>query len=88
MTYYIEQYVKKISNPIICLYKNKRLSFSNGSEFALFEFDNLVSVEKIMIENNNVLIQVVDKIDSITNEDWIEEHIRMYGHEPNLFDGV
>lgn len=88
MAYCVERFVKKINNPIICVYKNRRLSFCNGLELTLFEFDNKVSVDKIMIENNSVIVQVVDSVGLTPNEDWIEEHIQMYGREPNLFDGV
>ncbi len=88
MAYCVEQFVKKINNPIICVYKNNRLSFCNGLELSFFEFDNKVSINEITIENNNVLIQVIDGAGLITNESWIEEHMRVFGHEPSLFDGA
>ena len=54
-------------------------------------------VDSVYVENDRIIIQLKSSFVSNVNnsdeelasdDDWIKEHIKKYGKEPNLFDGV
>lgn len=97
LKYRIDQFVEKIKAPIICQFGNQRMMFENGNTLAMYEFENSYDIESLIIEDGKVVVGLkersVPNINSIGDElipggSWIEEHRRLYGRDPNLFDGA
>jgi hypothetical protein len=97
MKYVIEQFVMKIKAPIVCKYDGKETSFDSGEELAAYQFDKRYNVDTVTIEEDKVVITLAELAtpninsvgdEQVSGEDWIEEHKRRFGKEPNLFDGA
>lgn len=97
LKYNTEQFVAQINAPIVCKFNGEELPFENGKELADYQFDKRYIIDGITVEDGKVVYALVElpvsNINSIGDEqvagdDWIKEHIKRYGKEPNLFDGV
>lgn len=97
MKYVTQQFVSKITAPILCRFDGEELPFENGKALAMYEFDKNYIVDEIKIEDDKAVIELkelpVPYINSIGEEmvsgdDWIKEHKERFGVEPNLFDGA
>ena len=97
LKYKTEQFVAKINAPIACKFNGDEILFENGKELADYQFDKRYVIDVITVENGKAVVSLVSpsvsNINSIRDEqaagdDWIKEHIKHYGKEPNLFDGV
>ena len=96
LKYRTEQFVMKIKAPVICRFDDQELNFEDGSALAEYEFEKSYGIEAISVADGAVVVELkespVPSINSIGDElvqgsDWIEEHKKLHGKEPNLFDG-
>ena len=97
LKYRIDQFVKKINAAIICKFDDQEKTFEDGNELAVYEFDKNYDIVSVSVEDGKVVVELkertVPNINSIGDEqvpgtDWIEEHKKLYGREPNRFDGA
>ena len=97
MKYNTEQFVKVINSPIICKFDGQELTFEDGKAMAAYEFDKKTDVISITIEDGKAVVELKERPvpninyigeEAIHGDDWIEEHKKKYGVEPNLFDGA
>ncbi|SFG64137.1 hypothetical protein SAMN05216356_11663 [Oribacterium sp. WCC10] len=97
MKFDTEHFVMKIKAPIVCRFDGKELHFENGEKLASYQFSKRYKVDTVTIEEGNAVIALsevrVANINSVGDElssgdNWIAEHKKLYGVEPNLFDGA
>ena len=72
MQYKINQSVRKIKCPVICITDDKRLEFDNGIDAAEYTFDKYYIVDFVTAENDRIIIQLVENKD-VNNISWTEE---------------
>lgn len=72
MTYRIEQFVRKITSPVIVKTGKDFVQYSNGEELANAEFSEQMSIINISAEDNKVIIELV-KNDRVNDVNWIGE---------------
>ena len=54
MTYRVEQWVRKITSPIVVEYNRQALYFDNGKELAEHEFGHSVIVANVMAYDKSI----------------------------------
>lgn len=72
MTYKIEQFVRKITSPVIVKTDKDSVLYSNGEDLANAEFSEKMSISKISAEDNKVIVELV-KNDKVNDVNWIGE---------------
>ena len=72
MTYRVEQWVKKISSPIVAEYYQKILNFDNGKQLAEYTFDHSVTITNVMAKDKSIYIMVLDN-DRVNDTNWVGE---------------
>ncbi|MBQ9461314.1 MAG: hypothetical protein IJU51_05270 [Clostridia bacterium] len=78
MTYKIEQWVRKITSPIVVEYNRQALYFDNGKELAEHEFDHSVIVGNVMAYDKSIYIMVLDN-DRVNDTTWCgEEQVEFF----------
>ncbi len=92
MDYALQLILKQINQKFICIVNGEERSFING-DAAIIELGkehNHYSPVGISAMNNEVVLEVRDISEEIRkhNEDFIAEHKKRFGYEPNMFDGV
>lgn len=92
MDYALQLILKQINQKFICIVDGKERSFTNG-DTAVIELEKEqkhYSPVCISAMNNEVVLEVRDISEEIRkhNEDFIAEHKKRFGYEPNMFDGV
>ena len=61
MTYRVEQWVRKITSPIIARINDKELSFENGDSFAnSFTADKPVIIHSISVLGGKIVVELID----------------------------
>ena len=97
MKYVTEQFVAKIKAPIVCKFDGQELNFDTGESLATYQFDKKYKVDSVSIENGRAVITLTELPvpminyvgdELVSGDNWIEEHKRCYGKEPNLFEGA
>lgn len=97
MKYVTEQFVTKIKTPIVCKFDGQELNFNTGELLATHQFDKKYKVDSVSIEDGKAVITLTELPvpminfvgdELVSGDNWIEEHKRRYGKEPNLFDGT
>ena len=70
MTYRIEQFVRKISSPIIVKFDGKETMFANGETLAAsFTSDKPISIRSIKAANDAVILELM-KNELINDTSW------------------
>ena len=72
MTYRVEQFVRKISSPIIVKIGIEELHFKNGSELAEYKFDRSYIITDLSASEGNVIISLTENV-SINATNWVGE---------------
>ncbi|MBR6101909.1 MAG: hypothetical protein IKP95_05740 [Ruminococcus sp.] len=72
MTYRIEQFVRKISSPVIVKTNTEEKHFKNGSELADYSFDRRYIVTDICTNGQNIIITLAEN-DNINDTNWVGE---------------
>lgn len=92
MDYALQLILKQINQKFTCLVDGKERSFANGDE-AITELQKEhkhYSPAGISAKDNVVVIVLRDITEELKtrNEEFVAEHKKQFGYEPNLFDGV
>lgn len=92
MDYALKLILKQINQKIICLVDGEEQSFANGDE-AISQLEKEhrhYSPAGISAKDNAVILALRDITEELKtrNEEFISEHKKQFGYEPNLFDGV
>lgn len=72
MTYKVEQFVRKIKSPVTVRISENSIVFPDGERLAEASFCEPLTIESIIAEDNNIIIQLV-KNDKINDINWIGE---------------
>ena len=72
MTYRVEQFVRKISSPIVVKIGIEEMQFKNGSELAEYKFDRSFVISDINIDRKNIIISLAEN-DHINDTNWLGE---------------
>ena len=72
MTYKIEQYVAKITSPIIVRIGAEEMAFTNGTDLAGYSFDRCLVIDNIKAEGSIVIITLADNA-RINDTNWVGE---------------
>ena len=72
MTYRIEQFVRKISSPVIVKTGTEEIHFSNGSELAEYRFDRRYIVTGISANGQDILITLTEN-ELVNDTNWVGE---------------
>ena len=61
MTYRVDQWVRKITSPLIARINDKELSFDNGDSFAnSFTADKPVIIHSISASDGKIIVELID----------------------------
>ena len=86
MTYKLNPVIEKIKSPVsIILPGGEKKEYESGAAACSAVFDKRYVIDAICPDGEK--IEVVVKMPE-EESDWIEENVKMFGTEPNLFDGV
>lgn len=92
MDYALQLILKQINHELICLIDGSEMVFSSGNEaIAHLQKENKhYSPLNILARDNVVVVEIRDTTEGIKKSchEFIAEHKKRFGHEPNLFDGV
>ena len=69
MTYKIEQFVSKITSPVIVKTGDKNLTFNNGTEFAEHTFDRKYLGADINTDGANIVLTLVEN-ERVNDINW------------------
>ena len=72
MTYKIEQYVAKITSPIIVRIGAEEMAFTNGTDLAQYSFDRCLVIDNIKAEGSKVIITLADNA-RVNDTNWVGE---------------
>ena len=72
MTYRVEQFVRKISSPIIVKIGNEEMHFSDGPELAEYTFDRNIVISDMSAKENAIVIALSEN-ENINDTNWIGE---------------
>ena len=72
MTYKIEQYVAKITSPIIVRIGAEEMAFTNGTDLAGYSFDRCLVIDNIKAEGSKVIITLADNA-RVNDTNWVGE---------------
>ena len=72
LTYRVEQFVKKISSPIIVKIGNEEMHFKNGSELAEYKFDSSCVITDLSAKESTVVITLAEN-ENINDTNWVGE---------------
>lgn len=72
MTYRVEQWVRKITSPIIVEYNHQTLCFDNGKGLAEYAFEHSVTIGNVMAKDKSIYIMVLDN-DRVNDTNWVGE---------------
>ncbi len=92
MDYALLLIFKNINQEVICIADGESMNFQNGND-AIAELQNAhkhFTLINISAKNSAVVVTIKDSTKEIEeqNEEFIAEHKRRFGYEPNMFDGV
>ena len=72
MTYKVEQFVRKISSPIIVKIGIEELHFNDGSELAEYKFDRSFVITDLSAKESTVAITLAEN-ENINDTNWVGE---------------
>ena len=72
MTYKIEQYVAKITSPIIVRIGAEEMAFTNGTDLAEHSFDRCLVIDSIRGEESKIIITLVENT-RVNDTNWVGE---------------
>ena len=72
MTYKIEQFVSKITSPVIVKTGDENLTFNNGTELAEHTFDRKYLVTDINTDGTNIVLTLVEN-ERVNDINWVGE---------------
>ncbi|SFB66266.1 hypothetical protein [Ruminococcus albus] len=72
MTYRVEQFVRKISSPVIVKYGDTEREFKSGEELANYDFDRNVVVTDVSADGNKIIITLVENA-RVNETNWVGE---------------
>ena len=72
LTYRTEQFVRKISSPVIVKTGTEEIRFSNGSELAEYRFDRRYIVADISANGQDILITLAEN-ELVNDTNWVGE---------------
>ncbi len=92
MDYALQLILKQINQKFTCLVDGKERSFANGDE-AITELQKdhkHYSPAGLSAKDNAIVFALRDITEELKtrNEEFVAEHKKQFGYEPNLFDGV
>ncbi len=92
MDYALQLILKQINQKFTCLVNGQERSFANGDE-AIAELQKEhkhYSPAGISAKDNAVVLTLRDITEELKarNEEFVAEHKKQFGYEPNPFDGV
>ena len=72
MTYRVEQWVRKITSPIIVKIGDKSMIMSNGEQLADYAFDKYYCVSEVSVIDDKIIIVLVEN-SRVNDTTWIGE---------------
>ncbi len=92
MDYALKLILKQINQKFICIVDGKEQLFADG-DVAIYELEKdrkHYSLVTLSAKDNTIVLEVRDITEEIRthNDEFVAEHKRRFGYEPNLFDGV
>ena len=72
MTYKIEQWVKKITSPIILKIGDESMIMANGEQLTEHDFDRYYLISEVGVLDNKILIVLAEN-DRVNDTTWIGE---------------
>ena len=72
MTYKIEQFVSKITSPVIVKTGDESLTFNNGTELGEHTFDRRYLVADINTDGMNIVLTLVEN-ERVNDINWVGE---------------
>ena len=92
MDYALKLILKQINQKLVCRVDGKEYCYENG-DAAIAELEKeykRYSPISISAKNSVVVMEIRDITEEIRtrNEEFIAEHKKQFGYEPNMFDGV
>lgn len=92
MDYALQLILKQINQKFICLVDGKERSFVDGNEAItkLEKEHKHYSPAGISAKDNAIVLTLREITEELKarNEEFISEHKKQFGYEPNMFDGV
>lgn len=86
MSWNFQMVMDCINSAVVCVLDGKKTEYATGAE-AVKAITGKYSVENISADGNKVVVNL--KLDTTVpndmNADWVKEHIKMYGKEPEVF---
>lgn len=68
MTYRLEPFIEKITAPVICVFGETEIKYSNGRELSEQAFDRYWLVDSIFIRDGRIVLQMKEN-DQINTSD-------------------
>ena len=72
MTYRVEQFVARITSPVVVYFGDEILELKNGQELAERSFDRSVAISEIRASDSAVVITLVEN-DRVNDINWCGE---------------
>jgi hypothetical protein len=84
----ISAVLQKLEGPFVCVLNEKSEEFDSVEAFMNSDFEKSCELSSIRAEGGKVVLGLT-QLPSIKelNEQFVKEHVELYGVEPNLFDG-
>lgn len=72
MTYRVEQFVRKITSPVVAKIGDNSIVFHNGEGLASSSFCEPLMIDSIYAENDRIIIELM-KNDQVNDTNWVGE---------------